>query len=153
MPASWACASIADLAPRARSLSIAGDYEFFGRPEWKAIRDAYGLAFGRERQMQAEFMYPAAAAGEVDVISAYSSDGRIAEFGLAVLDDPKQAIPPYDAILLVSPKRAKDAAFLAALTPLIDAIDVATMREANRRASGGATPQAVARWLGEKIGR
>jgi osmoprotectant transport system permease protein len=145
--------SIADLAPRAPSLSIAGDYEFFGRPEWKAIRDAYGLAFGRERQMQAEFMYPAAAAGEVDVISAYSSDGRIAEFGLTVLDDPRQAIPPYDAILLVSPKRAKDAAFLAALTPLIDAIDVATMREANRRASAGATPEAVARWLGEKIGR
>ena len=146
-------ASIADLAPRARSLSIAGDYEFFGRPEWKAIRDTYGLAFGRERQMQPEFMYPAAAAGEVDVISAYSSDGRIAEFGLTVLDDPKQAIPPYDAILLVSPKRAKDAAFLAALRPLVDAIDVATMREANRRASGGATPEAAARWLDGRIGR
>ena len=57
--------------------------------------------------MQAEFMYPAAAAGEVDVISAYTSDGRIAEFDLAVLDDPRQAIPPYDAILLVSPKRAE----------------------------------------------
>jgi osmoprotectant transport system permease protein len=146
-------ASIADLAPRAPTLSIAGDYEFFGRPEWKAIRDTYGLTFGRERQMQAEFMYPAAAAGEVDVISAYSSDGRITAFGLTVLGDPKQAIPPYDAILLVSPKRARDAAFLAALRPLVDAIDVATMREANRRASGGATPEAVARWLDGKIGR
>jgi osmoprotectant transport system permease protein len=145
--------SIADLARHAPRLSIAGDYEFFGRPEWKAIRASYGLAFGRERQMQAEFMYPAAAAGEVDVISAYTSDGRIAEFGLAVLDDPKQAIPPYDAILLVSPKRAKDAAFLAALRPLIDAIDVETMREANRRASGGATPEAVARWLKERIAK
>ena len=125
MPASWACARSPIWRRAPRSLSIAGDYEFFGRPEWKAIRDAYGLSFGRERQMQAEFMYPAAAAGEVDVISAYASDGRIAEFGLTVLDDPKQAIPPYDAILLVSPKRAKDAAFLAALRPLIDAIDVA----------------------------
>jgi osmoprotectant transport system permease protein len=146
-----AVASIADLARHAPTLSIAGDYEFFGRPEWKAIRQAYGLKFGRERQMQAEFMYPAAAAGEVDVISAYTSDGRIAEFGLAVLDDPKQAIPPYDAVLLVSPRRANDKAFLAALRPLVDAIDVATMREANRRASGGATPAAVARWLGERM--
>jgi osmoprotectant transport system permease protein len=146
-------ASIADLARHAPALSIAGDYEFFGRPEWRAIRDTYGLSFGRERQMQAEFMYPAAAAGEVDVISAYTSDGRIAEFGLEVLADPKGAIPPYDAILLVSPKRAGDEALLAVLRPLADAIDVATMREANRRASGGATPEAVARWLGTKLAK
>jgi osmoprotectant transport system permease protein len=70
-----------------------------------------------------------------------------------VLDDPKQAIPPYDAILLVSPRRADDAAFLDALRPLIGAIDVATMREANRRVAGSATPEVVARWLWEKIGR
>jgi osmoprotectant transport system permease protein len=145
--------SIGDLARHAPSMSIAGDYEFFSRPEWKAIREAYGLSFARERQMQAEFMYPAAAAGEVDVISAYTSDGRIAEYDLVVLDDPKQAIPPYDAILLVSPKRADDQAFLAALRPLVGAIDVETMREANRRASAGATPEVVARWLDEKIGR
>lgn len=143
--------SIADLAGPAPNLSIAGDYEFFGRPEWTAIRQAYGLNFRLTRQMQAEFMYPAAAAGEVDVVSAFSSDGRIAQYGLVVLDDPKQAIPPYDAILLVSPGRADDKAFLDALRPLVDAIDVETMREANRRASGGATPQTVARWLDERI--
>jgi osmoprotectant transport system permease protein len=145
--------SIGDLARHAPNLSVAGDYEFFGRPEWKAIREAYGLNFARERQMQAEFMYPAAAAGEVDVISAYTSDGRIAEHDLVVLDDPKQSIPPYDAILLVSPKRADDQAFLDALRPLVGAIGVGIMREANRRASTGATPEAAARWLDEKIGR
>jgi osmoprotectant transport system permease protein len=145
--------SIADLAPHAPGLSIAADYEFFSRPEWKAIRDAYKLTFARERQMQAEFMYPAAAAGEVDVISAYTSDGRIAEHDLVVLADPAQAIPPYDAILLVSPRRAGDKAFLAALAPLVGTIDVERMREANRRASSGATPEAAARWLGERIGR
>src|SRR5262249_59917378 len=56
--------SIADLASRAGTLTIAGDYEFFARPEWAAIRRAYGLSFARERQMQPEFMYPAVAAGE-----------------------------------------------------------------------------------------
>jgi osmoprotectant transport system permease protein len=145
--------SIADLAPHAPELSIAADYEFFSRPEWKAIREAYGLSFGRERQMQAEFMYQAAAAREVDVISAYTSDGRIAEYDLVVLDDPRQAIPPYDAILLVSPRRADDKAFLAALRPLVSAIDVKIMREANLRAGTRATPEAAARWLWEQIGR
>jgi osmoprotectant transport system permease protein len=97
-------------------------------------------------------MYPAAAAGEVDVVSAYTSDGRIAQYDLVVLEDPKQAIPPYDAILLVSPKRASDQAFLAALRPLVGAIDVGRMREANRRVSTGTTPKAAARWLENKVG-
>jgi osmoprotectant transport system permease protein len=145
--------ALGDLARHAPALAIAGDYEFFGRPEWKAIRESYGLAFRQQRQMQAEFMYPAAATGEVDVIAAYTSDGRIDQFALQVLDDPKQAIPPYDAILLVSPKRTNDAEFLRALRPLVDAIPVTTMRQANRRMSEGASAENTARWLAETIGR
>jgi osmoprotectant transport system permease protein len=143
--------NIADLARVAPQLTIAGDYEFFGRPEWAAIRDAYGLDFKAERAMQAEFMYPAAG-NEVDVISAYTSDGRIAQYDLVVLDDPKGVIPPYDAVLLVSPKRANDAALLAALKPLAGAIDVTLMREANLRANKGEPPEQVARWLAGRIG-
>jgi osmoprotectant transport system permease protein len=142
--------TLADLAAYAPQLTIAGDYEFFGRPEWTAIRDAYGLNFKAERAMQAEFMYPAAG-NEVDVISAYTSDGRIAQYDLVVLDDPKGVIPPYDAVLLVSPKRADDAALLTALKPLIDAIDVALMREANLRANQGESPEQVARWMAERL--
>jgi osmoprotectant transport system permease protein len=146
--------SIADLAAHAPQLSIAGDYEFFERPEWKAIRYAYGLNFAKQRTMQPDFMYQAARAGDADVVSAYTSDGRIAQFDLAVLDDPKHAIPPYDAILLLSPKRANDAALIAALEPLVGAIPVELMRAANLRASGSAgtaLPSAVAAWLWEQI--
>jgi osmoprotectant transport system permease protein len=148
--------SIADLAAHAGDLSIAGDYEFFERPEWKALVAAYGLHFRQQRTMQSDFMYQAAHNGDVDVISAYSSDGRIAKFDLAVLDDPKHALPPYDAILLVSPRRARDAKFIATLQPLVGAIPVTLMRQANLRASSGgadASARAVARWLGEKIGK
>lgn len=145
--------SLDDLVPHAPALSIAGDYEFFGRPEWKAVRETYGLSFRQQRQMQAEFMYPAVAAGEIDIITAYTSDGRIAQFDLRVLDDTRHAIPPYDAILLISPKRIDDAAFLDALRPLVEAIPVETMREANRRASEGASAGETARWLAEKIRR
>lgn len=143
--------SVADLAAHAAGLSVAGDYEFFGRPEWAALRDAYGLAFRRQRQMQAEFMYPAVAAGEVDVIAAYTSDGRVARHELVILDDPKRAIPPYDAILLVSRRRAQDHALLDALAPLVGRIDVETMRAANLRAGGDASPEEAARWLWDRI--
>jgi osmoprotectant transport system permease protein len=146
--------SLADLARHAPNLTAAGDYEFFSRPEWAAIRDTYGIRFREQRTMQPEFMYAAAGAGEVDVISAYTSDGLIAKYDLVVLDDPRHAIPPYDAILLVSPRRSDDVAFIAALQPLIGAIDVASMREANFRASSGKdsmTADEAAKWLWEKV--
>ena len=146
--------SIADLARHSAQMSIGGDYEFFDRPEWKAIRDAYGLGFKDQRSMQATFMYRAAVNGDVDVVSAFSSDGQIAKYDLKVLDDPKQAIPPYDAIVLIGPGRATDGKLAAALKPLLGAISVETMQEANLRASSnGASPGEVARWLWEKIGK
>ena len=144
-------ATLADLAAHSATMSIAGDPEFFARPEWRAMRDAYGLKFRQQRQMQAEFMYPAAAAADVDVISAYTSDGRVAQYDLKVLDDPKHVTPPYEAIMLVSPKRANDKRFLDALRPLTGAIPVDLMRDANRRASEGASPPEAAAWLAAKI--
>jgi osmoprotectant transport system permease protein len=148
--------SIADLASHAGSMSIAGDYEFFSRPEWAGLREAYGLSFRAQRQMQPDFMYAAVASGEVDVIAGYTSDGLIAKYDLVVLEDSRHAIPPYDAIVLIAPKRAGDQALRAALTPLLGRIDIATMREANLRASGNdatSSPDAVARWLWGKIGK
>ena len=148
--------SIADLAAHAADMSMAADYEFFSRPEWAGLRQAYGLTFRAQRQMQPDFMYAAAASGEVDVIAGYTSDGLIAKYDLVVLEDPKHAIPPYDAMLLLAPKRAGDQALQAALAPLLGKIDIAEMREANLRAAGGdgaSSPDAVARWLWDKIGK
>jgi osmoprotectant transport system permease protein len=148
--------SIADLASHSATLSIAGDYEFFSRPEWAALQKAYGLSFRSQRSMQPDFMYAAVASGEVDVIAGYTSDGLIAKYGLTVLDDPKHAIPPYDAIVLLAPRRANDAALQDALKPLLGRIDIADMREANLRASGNdaaSSPAAVARWLWDRISK
>jgi osmoprotectant transport system permease protein len=140
--------SIADLARHAPRLTMVGDLEFFSRPEWAALRSAYGLNFATQRILAPDYMYQAAADGEVDVISAYTSEGRVAQYDILLLDDPKQVIPPYDAILLISPKRAGDVALRNALQPLLSAIDVALMRDANRRASETRdTPDDVARWL------
>jgi osmoprotectant transport system permease protein len=147
--------SIADLAPHASGMSMAADYEFFSRPEWAGLQKAYGLSFRAQRQMQPDFMYAAVASGEVDVIAGYTSDGLIAKYDLVVLDDNRHAIPPYDAIVLLAPRRAADAALRDALQPLLGRIDGTMMREANLRASGNdanSSPDAVAKWLWEKIG-
>ena len=124
-------ASIGDLAARSGAMTIGGDPEFFERPEWIAVRDAYGLRFARQRNYAPTFMYNALKSGEADVIGAYTSDGRVAADDLVILADPEAAFPNYDAIVLVAPETGKDARLMEVLDPLVGAIPVQAMREAN----------------------
>ena len=143
-------ATIADLAKRPDQFTIAGDLQFFGRDEWNQLRAAqgYGLRFKNINEMDPGLMYQAIESGTVDVICAYSSDGRIAAQGLKVLDDPRQILPPYDAILLLSRKGARNARLREALLPLVDAVDNDRMRQANRRVDvDQQTPRQAARGL------
>jgi osmoprotectant transport system permease protein len=143
-------ATIAELAPLTPRLKLGSDIEFLGRPEWAALKRAYGLNFAEEKSYNPTFMYRAIVDGTVDVISAFSSDGRIAADNLLVLDDVKHAIPAYDAVVLISPRRRNDETLRAALAPLIGAIPVERMRQANYmldRDTGKATVQEAARFL------
>lgn len=148
--------SIDDLARIAPELTIGGDPEWFERPEWVAVRDAYGLRFGDTRNFSPTFMYNALKSGEADVISAYTSDGRIAAEDLVILDDPREALPSYDALIVLSPDAARDDRLTRALQPLLGAIDVEQMREANyavdRTDAQKKTPAQAARELAEDIG-
>lgn len=147
--------SIGDLAGHATRLSLGSDYEFFARPDWIRLRDSYGLGFARLREFQSTFMYRALSDGDVDVIAAFSSDGRIEADRLTVLDDPQQRIPPYDAILMISSRGARDKDLAAILGPLAGAISVRRMRQANYmvdKPDGAVSPGAAARWLGQTIG-
>ena len=78
-------------------------------------------------------MYAAVAAGEVDVVSAFSTDGRIAAFDLVVLEDTRGALPPYDAVVLLNSATAdRHRGLRAALAALDGTIDADAMRAANR---------------------
>ncbi len=138
--------SIADLTAQARRLVIGGDYEFFGRPEWTALRDTYALTFAGQRTMDSSLMYQAVAGGDVDVISAFSTDGRIAAFDLLVLEDEHGAIPPYDAIILAGPRLVRERPdVVAALRQLTGRIDAERMRRMNLAVDqDGASPATVA---------
>jgi osmoprotectant transport system permease protein len=141
---------LGDLARHAPELRIGGDYEFFGRREWQALRAAYGLEFRERRVMDPSLLYAAAAAGAVDVVAAYTSDGRIEAFDLVVLEDERAVIPPYDALVLASGEfeRGRPAA-IRSLRDLAGRIPVETMRALNAAVDrDGESPRAVAsRWL------
>ena len=149
-------ASLSDLAPRAAELKLGSDLEFLSRPEWRALSGAYGLNFKAQTRYQPTFMYRALEGGEADVISAFSSDGRIAADHLLALSDPKGAAPSYDAVILLSPHRADDPRLRAALQPLVGAITVESMRAANLTVDRDAdkrTPEEAAQALARSIRR
>lgn len=139
--------TISELARVASKLSMGGDYEFFARPEWAALEQTYGLRPAAKRSMDASLMYQAVATGEVDVISAFSTDGRIPALGLVVLRDDQGAIPPYDAIVLASAGLvARHPEAIEALRELTGAIDVTAMRAMNQAVDRDhESPEAVAR--------
>lgn len=125
--------TIDDLAQHAPRLKLGGDYEFFGRPEWSELSSRYGLEFQELITMDSTLMYTAVATGDVDVITAFSTDGRIPAFDLQLLEDTRGAFPPYDALILIGPgTAARMPEFRRALEPLRNGIDGETMRHANK---------------------
>jgi osmoprotectant transport system permease protein len=150
----WTVSRLAEQTRRL-SVSIAGDLQFFRRLEWRQLRDRYGLRFRERKEADPTLMYGAVWDGEVDVIVAYTSDGRIGRYGLVKLIDDRSVLPSYDAMLLVSAKAAVQPGFIEALKPLVrqgGAINDATMQEANRQVDvEGQSPRRVGLELFEAI--
>lgn len=124
---------ISDLQPYASEMSIGTDPEFATREDGlPRIAEVYGFEFMDYKQAVATVMYEAIKNDEVDAISAYTTDTRNEVFELRVLEDDKNALPPYDAILIVTEEFAeKNPEAIAAMKKLDGAIDTDTMRQLN----------------------
>ncbi len=93
---------ISDLKGKAPGLRAGFTSEFSERPDgYPGLKEAYGFDFGEVRDLDSAIMYQAAARGEVDVICAYTTDGRIPAYGLKPLKDDRGFFPPYYAAPVV----------------------------------------------------
>ena len=137
--------TIDDMIPIANTLVAAGDLEFFGRPEWIALRDTYNIDFAEKLTFDTALMYTAVDRGQVDIITAYTSDGRIDAYDLKIIADPRNSLLPYDGMLIASASAAKNPLFLEIVGGLVNRISDETMREANRivDVNGGSITDAV----------
>ncbi|WP_461107131.1 ABC transporter permease/substrate-binding protein [Spirosoma koreense] len=90
------------LLPGRQDKLIAGfAHEFYGRADgYPGLQKTYGLSL-RPRLLDQNLMYEAIYRKQVDIISGYSTDGRIKAFDLVVLADNRHAFPPYDAAPVV----------------------------------------------------
>lgn len=78
--------------------------EFMGRQDGDiGLRSVYGLN-AKPTIVSDAIMYKAAYDKELDVISGYSTDGRIKAFDLYVLNDDKKIFPPYFAAPIIKTK-------------------------------------------------
>jgi osmoprotectant transport system permease protein len=109
--------------------------DFIGRADGlPGLQGAYGMRFRDVRPLGPAVKYQALAAGQVDVIDGYSTDGLIARYDLVVLTDDRHFFPPYEAAALVSRRllfEMPDAAL--ALSELSGRLDEARMRALNKR--------------------
>lgn len=101
---------LSDLRRLKGRLRCGWDLVFADRPDgYRGLRER-GLGFcASEAQMDPGLLYGALAAGHVDVISGYATDGRVASLGLRVLEDDSAFFPPYDAAPLLAPSALRKA--------------------------------------------
>jgi osmoprotectant transport system permease protein len=143
--ARYGLATLSDLARAAPQLAAGLTPDFIGRSDGlPGLAKAYGIRFRAVRSLVPAVKYQALAAGEVDVIDGYSTDGFIARYDLVVLADDRRFFPPYQAAALAGARLARESpAAILALTELSGRVDEATMRGLNRRIEVDGEPAAA----------
>lgn len=93
---------LSDLKGAANRMRAGFTSEFLERSDgYPGLAKRYGFKFGTAHDMDPGLMYQAVRDRKVDVISAFSTDGRIAAYDLQLLEDDKHFFPPYDAAIVV----------------------------------------------------
>lgn len=125
---------ISDLAAHKDKLRAGFDPAFLDRDDgYPGLTKHYGFKLAiTPKQFTTGLMYRACKEGEVDVIDAFSTDGRIGKFDLLILEDDKHFFPPYDAAFVVRGEALrKHPDVREALELLAGKIDNATMQRLN----------------------
>ncbi len=123
---------ISDLSAFAANMSFGSDLVFHERPDGLPnINLIYNITFGEILPMQPTLTYEAIKNNEVDAIPPYTTDSRIDSYNLRILEDDKGALPPYEAILLISADLAENLNLTAVLSQLDGIVSAEEMRAMN----------------------
>lgn len=127
--------TISDLARESGHLTAGFTPDFIGRADGlPGLARVYGVRMATVRPLVPAVKYQALAAGSVDVVDGYSTDGLLARYDLVTLTDDRSFFPPYQAAAIVSPRLARDnPAAIAALTRLSGRLGEEQMRRLNKR--------------------
>ena len=94
--------TVSELVSHSSDLVLGAPTDFYEREDgYPALSKTYGLNFKSKESLDANLMYTAVKEGDVQVIPAFTTDGRIPRFHLGVLKDDKKYFPPYYAAPIV----------------------------------------------------
>src|SRR5438045_6735893 len=114
-------------------LKIGLTHEFLERQDgWRPLRERYGLPQQNIIGIDHALGYSALANGSIDVKDAYSTDAKIEETDLVVIEDDLQFFPKYEAVFLLRSSTRADA--IAALRRLGGTLDETQMIRLNAEA-------------------
>jgi osmoprotectant transport system permease protein len=144
--------SIGDLA-RHPQLTAGFTSGFLERDDgWIGLRRHYGLALARVRSLEHALAYRGIAAGEIDVMDIFSTDGQLERLRLRILEDDRRFFPDYSAVLLARRGFAErfPRSWQALEASLVGRIDEGRMRGLNARVDleGQSVAQVAAQFLG-----
>ncbi|WP_163527681.1 osmoprotectant ABC transporter substrate-binding protein [Halobacillus ihumii] len=130
--------TVSDLESIAADLSLGVDSAWIRRPAvgYDSFIKEYGFEFGRVFPMSIGLVYKAVESGEMDVVLAYTTDGRLEAFDLVTLKDNKHLFPPYDASPVARDEvLEKHPELRDVLQKLAGTIDTEQMRKMNHKAN------------------
>jgi osmoprotectant transport system permease protein len=123
--------TISDLV-RAPDLRLGLSPEFLGRGDgFPALAARYGLSTAHVEPMDHGLAYEALGRDAIDVADAYSTDAKIARYGLTLLTDDRHFFPSYEAVYLyradVARRAPRAIEAIRALSGTIDASSIAAL--------------------------
>ena len=96
------------------------------------IQEVYGLEFKSVHNFSGTLMYTAIESGEVDVITAFSTDGLLQKYDLVLLEDDRNFFPPYFMLPIVNEDTLEKYPEIAEVLSCLDEfIDDETMQSMN----------------------
>lgn len=96
------------------------------------IEKTYGIKFKSSHNFSGTLMYTAITSGQVDVITAFSTDGLLQKYDLVLLEDDRNFFPPYFMLPIVNEDTLKKYPELRdVLSIMYDLLDDSTMQELN----------------------
>ena len=102
--------TFSDLVPLSKDLSFGAPHQFYEREGdgYDAFSKAYGFEFKEKESFDPNIMYEAVKNGDVDIIPAFTTDGRIQRYNLKTTTDDKGFFPPYDAAPIIRQEVLKE---------------------------------------------
>lgn len=94
--------NLTDLGDYADELTLGTDNSWIERDNdgYTGFQKTYDYAFADARGMDAALMYKGIETDELDVVTAYTVDPQLIEYGLTVIEDDKQFFPPYEGSVI-----------------------------------------------------